>query len=328
VTDDLDRQKLAELLATPVTREHGDPGDEDLGPRRDPGVWLALLIGAAVVLVGFVIGRLGADSETTPTTGAPPTSSPTATTSPPSAVETFPAGYAQVADMVGAKAMRAVILGDELHVTLSTIYRAGFDPEVSDQFDGGRWEVVLDDGRRFDSKGQFLDPFETGSLTVVFPVDGYTADDLASMELAERWFTRRQAPSAELEVSGFPYETEDAGEVDLGNGVVLSMDRVELSDDGGTLVWSLGGDPAAEAVVAAVVELRIGFNDFTPEVMIPVGTASAFFFSDEQQAREGAVELTRPTLEDSSELFSATINWQVTLFEATAASAVVSLRDL
>ncbi|MDJ0960427.1 MAG: hypothetical protein QNJ88_07195 [Acidimicrobiia bacterium] len=319
MTDQERSKALAELLATPLSdapepREKDDPRT----PRPAPwGMIVALVIGAAVVLIGFALGRSDepVDDTAPATTLAPPTT--TADLS-----DTFPPGFTPVDDAVAVRVERIGESGDDLAVTMSSAVTRRVDAEASTPFTGGRWAAVLRDGSTVAARGQVVDPATPGVVTALFDPAAVAIEDLVALRLSERWFNQGTNATQELELSALPWAMPEPTLLDLGDGNQLIVESLELSETGGVAEWSLVGGAAA-GVVSLEIAIEEGSFDGQPRVMIPIDRIDRFFFDPQTAAPEGRIELSGPTAADGTAIARAFAFWSVRLTVTAPAAAEI-----
>ena len=318
---DHDRSRaLAELLATPLDHHVPDESPEERRQRR-PAPWgllLALVVGAAIVLIGYRIADApGADAPTAVTTLPPTTAGPIAI------ADAFPAGFTPVDDSLAVKVVRIGMSGDDLAVTLTSVSSRGLDATASTPFTGGRWTAVLRDGTTVAALGQHVDPATPGVVTALFDPAAVPEANLASLRLTERWFNQSAEVVQELDVSGdLPWVMPERALLDLGDGVQLIVDSMELTETGGVVEWALTGGTAL-GLVTLEVALEEGFFDGRPRMMIPVGRIDRFFFDPATAVPEGRIELSGPTAADGQGIASGYATWSVRLTVTAPADVLI-----
>jgi hypothetical protein len=308
MTQDDRSRALAELLATPLDRDTGDEADEETGPPR-PAPWgmvLALIVGAVVVLAGFVIADSGAEEEAAPTTTLAPT------TIVPPAAAAFPDGYTPIDEVVAARVVRVAESGGDLAVTFTSVSARGVDGAASTPFTGGRWAAVLRDGTTVAALGQIVESGTPGVVTALFDPADVPAEDLVAVRLSERWFNQSTSATQELEITELPWSLSEPAVLDLGDGNQLVVSSLELTETGGVAEWSLVGGPAL-GIVSLEIALDEGFFDGQPRVMIPIARIDRFFFDPATAVPEGRIELSGPTAADGTGIASGVAFWSVRL---------------
>lgn len=254
---------LRELLTSPLEptrrsphrhRDHPTTGTGGLGP------WLlgSLVAGAVIVFVGYLVAADG--------TPAPAPTVPATITTFPEAGPVFPDGFTPIDTHLAMRVVRVLIRGDATFVTVSTVFADTVDPETSAGFPGGRWDLVLTDGRRITSTLEGVDVTTRGYLSVRFEVTGIEPDDVAAVNLTG--LAQRQSNVVGTSQAGDPVTLPDDGseisiaptttQFDLDAGVALVIDEFVLSASGGRLGWSLSGDdPDAVAAVFPILTLSV-----------------------------------------------------------------------
>jgi hypothetical protein len=318
-----DRSKaLAELLATPLDGYVVDETPEERRQRR-PAPWgmvLALVVGAAIVLAGYRIANDSGDEEATAVTTPPPT---TAAATAAASGATFPAGFTKIDDSLAVKVVRVAPSGEDLAVTMASVIARGLDADASTPFTGGRWVAVLSDGTTAAARGQLVDPATPGVVTALFDPAEVTEANLVSLRLTERWFNQSVGTVQDLDVSGdLPWTMPERTLLDLGDGVQLVVDSMELTETGGIVEWSLTGGTTL-GVVALEVALEEGFFDGRPRMMIPIGRIDRFFFDPATAVPEGRIELSGPTEAGGEGIANGFAIWSVRLTTATPADALI-----
>jgi hypothetical protein len=81
-----------------------------------------------------------------------------------------------------------------------------------------------------------------GAMSIVFPRDGAPGDEI---RLVEIWEGDIVGAESEMEFSGSPYALPAPIAHDLGNGVVLTIESVELRNLLAEAVWSVSGTDLA-----------------------------------------------------------------------------------
>jgi hypothetical protein len=318
---DHDRSKaLAELLSSPLD-DYEPPDTPEERRARRPAPWgmlLAIVLGAAVVLVGYRIADAPTDAETPATTTVPPTS-----VAPEFGGDEFPPGFTAVDGDVAVKVVRTGRSGDHFTVTMTSAVARGLDASASTPFTGGRWAAVLRDGSSVAAQGQVVDPATPGVVTALFDPEQVTPDTIASLRLSERWFHQSVQVVQELAVEGdLPWTLPERELLDLGDGAQLIVDAMELTETGGVVEWSLAG-PNALGVVTLEIALEEGFFDGQPRMMIPIGRIDRFFFDPATAVPEGTIELSGPTAADGEGIAGADAFWSVRLTVASPADAEI-----
>ena len=253
---------LHELLTSPLepvqrsSRRARDGGTS--GPTRTGGPWLvvAMVAGAAIVFAGYLL----ADENTPVPTSLATTTTMTLAESGPG----FPDGFTPIDGHMAIRVVRVLIRGDATFVTMSTVFADTVDTETSVGFPGGRWDLVLTDGRRITSTFEGVDALSRGYVSVRFEVTGIAADDIASVALTG--LAERLSNVVDTSQAADPVTLpEDGSEMviipattrfDLDAGVALVIDEFALSTTGGRLLWSLDGDDT-DAVAAVFPTLTL-----------------------------------------------------------------------
>jgi hypothetical protein len=279
---------------------------------------LAIIIGAAAVLIGYRIADTPTDAATTVTTTVPPTSAATGTD-----VDEFPPGFTAVDEGVAVKVVRTGRSGAHFAVTMTSAVARGLDAAASTPFTGGRWAAMLRDGTSVAAEGQVVDPATPGVVTALFDPDQVTDDTIASLRLSERWFHEDVEVVQGLDVEGdLPWALPERVLLDLGDGAQLIVDSMELTETGGVVEWSLAG-PSALGVVTLEIALEEGFFDGRPRMMIPIGRIDRFFFDPATAVPEGTIELSGPTAADGEGIASGDAFWSVRLTVTAPAAAEI-----
>lgn len=242
------RVRAATGTVTPTTVTGASPG----------GWWLAasVLVGGLLTLGGYLVAA--DDPAPTTTTLAPTTTTTTAVATGP----ILPEGYLAVDERIGMRVERVLVRPEEVLVTVSSVVPAGLAPTETSGFPGGRWDLVLADGRRITSTDEGSDGLAQGFVSVRFPVTGLDVGEIVGVELTGLGHRLSQVVSATVDGVVLP---PDGAEVEvplattefpLDDGVVLHIDRFAVSTTTGVLDWSLGGDdPDAVGSIAPQLAL-------------------------------------------------------------------------
>jgi hypothetical protein len=310
MADDLD---LSTILRSPL--DEPDP----------PGAWWPVLAGIAIGALAVIAGYAVASS------GDEPSGSPAATT----AVHqqavgvaasdiAFPPGYQPLSETVAARPEHAMRVGDELFITVATVYRRGFFVEAG-SLDGGAWVLETDTGLTLASTGVVTNPGVTGVVTVVFPDPGDAG--LAQLRFVERWEPDGRDGSTTVALdAGALGVTDDVATVDLGGGVRLDITRVELTERGGSVDWALSGSELGGDVVVLVRAVQdaqdLGFyfptgGVFFGQRVVRPGTSGTIALSRDQAGSADVGGATELVIEVSA-----------TLLRAFPADAVFDVTDL
>lgn len=271
MAEDLD---LSEILRSPL--------DE---PDRS-GAWWPLLAGLVLGALAVIGGYAAASTNEV---AARPTT--TVAGRPPVAVDVtdvpFPPGYQPISDVVAAKPVSASRVGDELFITVTTVSRRGFDA-AGVSLGAGAWTLETATGEVLSSTAVVSDPGLGGVVSVVFPHPGDVG--LSELRLVERWERNGRDGTATVQVDGAAGERTDVAAVDLGGGVVLAIDRLELAERLGTVDWALTGAPLGSDSVLVSVRVQNEGQDLAGYFF-----SGGLFFGRRsvRPATEGTLQLSR-----------------------------------
>ena len=184
----------------------------------------------------------------------------------------------------------------------------------------------LADGSEVAAVRQASDPADAGVVTVLFPSDEVAPDQIEALELTEQWFHRSTFAQQDIPVDGLPWELAEPELLDLGEGVELLVNRIELGETSGLIEWTIVGG-SERGIVDATVELNDGRFDSTPRAVVPVGRVDRFFFDPATASNTGTIDLSGPTAGSSDVIVDGAVLWSVRLTVTAPASAVLPVPD-
>ncbi|RPI21879.1 MAG: hypothetical protein EHM57_06055 [Actinobacteria bacterium] len=223
---------LDELLRSPF-----DGDDEGGGGGGAP--WLAPVIGIAAGIAVFaaLVSTVGA--------GSGSAQAVTTTTAGEAGVvelaDPFPDGYVPVAGDLAVRAFPPVEDGDRLLVPIAVAVRRGVEPDEAAALLGGRWELATASGS-VPSEGVVTHGLFPGALSIVFPGDAVPGDEI---RLVEMWRADDAEMETTVEFPGTPYDLPEPIAHDLGNGVTLTIERLQLRNLLAEAQWSVTGTDLA-----------------------------------------------------------------------------------
>ncbi len=271
LADDLD---LSEILRSPL--------DE---PERS-GPWWPLLAGLVLGALAVIGGYAVAAGDEAPVSASPTTSAEAPSAPVDLAELPFPPGYEPLSDVVAAKPVSATRVGDELFISVTTVFRRGFDAQgVS--LGGGSWVLETATGESLPSRGVVTDIGLEGVVSVVFPYPGDVG--LARLILVERWERDGRDGSVTVPVVEATGERTDVPAIDLGGGVALEVTRLELTERSGSVDWRLAGSSLGGDVAVFVRASQDGQD------LAGYFPSGGFFFGEQvvRPITEGTVQLSR-----------------------------------
>jgi hypothetical protein len=293
LADDL----LKELLTSPLeptkrkrARDTGESGDGvqasgagETGTERVPvGSWPwivgAALLGASIVLVGYLVGAEESQPVTVPTTTTIVATAGASDGSP----SGLPDDYTAVGGRVGLRVERILLRSDGVFITLTSVVENSLEPSQSTGFQGGLWTLVLSDGRRITSSNESFDALAPGTVSVYFPPEGIVAEDIEALEIngiANRLtnvLTTQSVTATELPADGSAVGISfDPESFDIDVNVDLTIDAFTMSAGGGDMTWSLSGEAGASLLPV----LTLDWSDGRSTIMATRTQTSGFVFS-------------------------------------------------
>ena len=305
---------MEELVRSPL-----DPDPEEHAAFAD---WLAPV--AIAIIVGFVVGFLAAGWSADvdqPTTLAADTTIATPVTPPP-ADPIVPDGYTAIGD-IAMGALVAYSQGGNLYVVVNQATRSDNEPQDTNSEYFAEW-ILRGDGVEIAASRAISSTLSPGMGLIEFP--GVTGLPIAGPELVVRGATDMvvregcngcgatsvDIASGELVLDGLerPYSLADAVLIPVGEGITLSIDRLEIANDWGYAEWHIIDANDATVRVDLIVRFEgtddPGRDGINPTVLLP----PRYFGVSQQQptppnaepfAEQGTIGLDR-----SGELLSAT----------------------
>jgi hypothetical protein len=241
---------LGELLHSPL---------DDEVPAHRWAVPVAGLAGAVVVfiLLSAVIG------------GRSQPGVPTTTTAEPAIVEIedpFPPGFTAISDDLAIKAYLPLDVGERLLVPIALSARRGVAPDETAPPLGGVWEMETATGP-LQSTGVVADPLRPGAMSIVFPAG--TAPTGGSLRLVELWEARAVDVESSIVFPGVPFSVPEAIVHDLGDGVTLTIGRVELRNLVAEAEWAVSGTDYAVTTIGLELLLEDGslLEEYSPTLI-------------------------------------------------------------
>ncbi len=233
---------FAELLRSPLEPER------EARERRGPWWPVMAALAAGAVLGWVLVAARSGEVDIAPGADEPVAATTTGAEAAGEAAP-FPADYVQIAPDVAVRPEEPMRIGDRLLVPFTTVVRRGADPMTVARPLGGRWELT-GDGGVVASTGTVYDPIRPSVFSVVFPVSLAFPE---SIRLVERWDPEPVTASVELPFTGLPYVTDEPIELDLGDGMDLTVTRLDLGNFQARARWTL--DEAPLGIVSLGVRL-------------------------------------------------------------------------
>lgn len=335
-----DNDSFSELLRTPVEQK----GRASKTPRRkkdgseSPGgsviaiapVVTGLLIGAAIVFGGYLLSGSGnGDTPPIQTTVAGTAPAPPSTTTATIEATAFPTGFTSVNPQVAVRPIRLMQRGQDLYISFATAVLQGLDPEASSGFDGGQWELELQDGSRVTATDEFFDVLTAGAFTVQFALpDGAVPKQVHLIGEALR---SAIAFETDVPVEGIPTSLPQQT-FPLDGDVSLVIESVDILPEGGAITWRLEGNPGVGASVEPSI-LIYGEDSNFPSVVRVHGLSNilnvfAGFFDPPRTTSGGTIELDQPEVANPEEILRVEITWNVSWVIYLPTSVAIPVSDL
>jgi len=147
----------------------------------------------------------------------------------------------------------AVVTGDTgFTVSFATVSGRGSDPAATPGPLGGRWQIESISGTVAGTTRLVYDRVHTGVIGTEFP--GYPSDGDV-IHMTERWDPDERTSSLEIPFTGTPFSTTATPELDLGDGVTLRLDHLDLGRHLGRIAWTLSGAIHPDGVADFDVEI-------------------------------------------------------------------------
>lgn len=243
-SDDRLRGLLDSPLDEPPRRDRSDRSAGGFG-----SLWFvaAMVVGAAIVLLGYLLGGRA-------TTAAPAVDTSTTTISE-RAEPGLPPGFVAMDGPFGGRVERVLFGPTGVFVTVSTVTMVGVDGETS-AFAGGAWDLVLADGSRISSTDQFSDALLPGYLTVRFEPGSYGPDQVDAIQYVALGIQTTEQISLNVGEhtfadDGTAFESTEAFEHPVADGASFAVSNLEITPGGGRLEWSISGpgEPTARPAI-------------------------------------------------------------------------------
>lgn len=318
-----------ELLRSPLDP---DPNKKTLSLGWFLPTVLAVLAGLAV---GFLLGETGSGASVPTSIGT--LNLTTTVTTPPIPDPILPAGYTDVG-AVGLKAVASYSDGESLLVVITQAVRSDKNTAETDSLHFAKWTLV-GDGYDLDAVRSISSIVAPGTRTVVFP--GLNAIPSANPHLVVRQATPMQARTGcngcaavsqdinsgevALEQLTRPLAINNPLLINVGDGITLSLDELNITDEWGYSKWHLIDNNDAIARVSLVVRFD-GTDDPAVNGSNPTRLVPAHLFGISQQrplttnpesfVRSGSVSLDRigePISEENQPgllVLEWTVEWQ------------------
>jgi hypothetical protein len=324
---------VSETIWQELSRSPLDPD-----PNEEPKsvAWLApaaLAIVAGLVL-GLVLGN-GSEESTATTRGA--VAETTTITTPPPADPIVPNGYAETAGL-GLRAVAAYSQGGNLYLVVDQVVRSDNDPLETNSLYLAEW-VLAGDGVEIVAERAYNSIMSPGVKLVEFP--GVTALPAANPALLVREATEmvtrttcngcgttsQNVASGEITLEGLerPHSLASPLLIPVGEGITLSVDRLDVTDEWGYIEWHILDENDAVVRVVPVITFA-GTDDPDLDGVQPTQLVPPQLFgpSPQQQnalnpdpfARSGAVgldltgELLLETNQPTALIFEWSAEWQ------------------
>ncbi|MBT8207502.1 MAG: hypothetical protein HKN07_11715 [Acidimicrobiia bacterium] len=325
---------FSELLKTPLEKPKrpGDRSRREQAPSLPVAAVIGgLVIGAGIVLAGFTVARSSEEPVTAPTVATSIQQTTTTTAAPTTVAPTsgLPTGFVALNDRVGVRPVRILHRGSEVFVSFVTAVLTGLDPEETSGFNGGKWQLLLDDETTVENDQEFFDALARGSFTVKFTVpDGVSP---TGVRLAGEALRNSTAFQSEVSVEGLP-ATLPREEFAVDGDVTLVIDEMEIREDGGLINWQLEGNSDVTASVQPMI-ISHNSNQSFPTVL-PVRSFSSTFdffspiFDVPPTSRSDTLELEPPPLADVSVVERLEIEWFVSWVVYLPANVEIPLEDV
>lgn len=292
-----------------------------------PDVWPILagfLIGALIVFAGYMVASTGTETSTVATTVAETTTTTTAATG--DDIAAFPPGYVELDEMTAIAPQYVVSGGGEVFVSFASAVRRGFKP-VADEFAGGTWILETTDGGMIESSQTVFSTDVPGAFSVKFT--GIDGSEARHVSLENQWRRDEREAATETPFSGLPYALAELIVIELGAGTSLSIDALQLDEDGGILDWSLQGVDTGGTVGATI----FGGNPENPQGVWFAESEGGFFgfrpFESLDPQLAGTLHLrSAETLSSDADVTSLTISLDTTLISVLPVEETWDLTEI
>lgn len=227
-----------------------------LDDESEPNGWGSVLLGlvgggVAIVGLSLLLGLWSTPGETPPMALVADTAV-SAADAPIEAANSYPDGFLDVGGSVAMKPVAVLTRDAGFIVSFATTTGRETDPETTPILLGGRWQLEDANGSVTGTTRLVYDRMHTGVIGVEFPV---SPDEGDVIRMTERWDPSEQTASLETPFTGTPFSTAGVAQLDLGEGVTLRLDRLDLGRHLGRIVWRLSGPDDPTGVVEFEVEL-------------------------------------------------------------------------
>ncbi len=207
--------------------------------------------GTAVVGLSLILGLWSTPDEVLSTIPAANATTPQ-TSATLETASSYPDGFAEIGGSVAMKAT-GVVSGDTAFiVSFATATERGHDPATTPSPLGGSWQIENTSGSVTGATRLLYDRLNTGVIGAEFP--GYPGDG-DTIRMTERWDSDERTSSVDIPFTATPFSTGDAVELDLGSGVTLRLDNVDLGRHLGRIAWALSGADDPRGVATFDVEM-------------------------------------------------------------------------
>lgn len=228
------------------------PLDDEPEPSGWGSAVLGFVGGGVVVIALSLILGLWTTPDETPSTNPAADATTTETAAMVETANSYPDGFSDIGGSVAMKPVAVVTGDDGFVVSFATTTDRASDPAATPGPLGGRWQIESVGGSVTGATQLVYDRTHTGVIGTVFP--GYPSEGDV-IRMTERWDPDERTSSIEIPFTGTPFSTIDAAELDLGDGITLRLDQLELGRHLGQVVWGLSGEDNPKGVAAFEVEI-------------------------------------------------------------------------
>jgi hypothetical protein len=166
----------------------------------------------------------------------------------------FPSDYFAISATEAVKPHNAVVVGDQIVVSMTTAYARGLDREVEPLFVGGSWALDMSSGETFKSENIVFGVDVLGVFSVIFDVPFDEANQPKTLRLVGLWDSVTSTESVVLPIDELP-SPEAPLSVPFDN-YTLRIDDVGVYPDGVEIAWAFAGDTETYGTVWFEVEMR------------------------------------------------------------------------
>jgi len=309
-----DDDVFRELLKSPLDESRPDhPRRGRIAAFVAAGLGGAALAVVAVLIVGDSPTTSTTVPETPPTTATGPSTTADAAAAAASSLMpppfALPLGYTATGDQIGLRPEWTHAAADRLYVGLSSSTGPDLAPSEADAFPGGDWMLVLTDGREIPFEREWRYPTAVGFVTVSFPLDGVTPDDIDHLVVRPATATASESFEAALAIDSVPWDREGPPlEFDLADGSTLTVSSIMVRELAAAAEWALEAATPARAVVEAHISIPgeaetivilapaanvpARFAQLNEGPAAPVGAGTAAMLRSERAFGEGPFDAT------------------------------------